>query len=137
MFEKALEQKFKALFGVKKVDYALPGESQEQECLFVNIESAKPMYKDAQVNYRVEGVASIYGNAKKIPFGFFSNQITNPKLASLTKDIFFYEVESSTRTYRDIVERSFSFVYFFTSQYDPKIGTITSLDQEIIINEES
>lgn len=137
MFEKALEQKFKALFGVKKVDFALPGESQEQECLFVNIEDAKPMYKDGKVNYKVQGVGSIFGNAKKLPFGFFSNQITNPRLKDLTHDIFFYELEANTRTYRDIVERSFSFVYFFSSQYDPKIGTITSLDQDITINEES
>lgn len=137
MFEKTLEAKFKQLFGVKKVDFALPGESQEQECLFVNIENAKPRYKDGMVFYRVTGVASIFGNAKKMPFGYFSNAIINPSLQDITKDLFFYDIETSTRTYRDIVERSFSFVYFFSSQYDPKIGTITSLDETITINEES
>ena len=71
MFEAALEAKFKQLFGVLKVDYSLPGESQEQECLFINVERAIPRISDGVQGCRVIGNITVFANADKMPYGYF------------------------------------------------------------------
>lgn len=132
MFEKQLQDTFQKIFGLKKVSYdAMPEgaaieQVREQECLFVRIEDSKNTFRDAEAICRVTGTAVIVGRAEKIPFGFFSKAIRNaPK--NLTKDLFFYDIESNSQQYRDLVQRSFSFVFLFSSQYDPAIGTINSV----------
>lgn len=127
MFEKSLEEKLKGIFGVKKVDFALPSESQEQECLFVSVEDPKFRFKDGYVVCRVTGSCSFFANSDKLPFGYFSACIENAD-NNLTKDMWFGELEGNERIYRNIVQRTFSFVYFFRSQHDPNIGTLDELD---------
>lgn len=136
MYEKALSEKLKAIFEVKKTDYGLPGESQEQECLFINIEKSQVQPKDGMVKIKVTGTVLMYAFNQKLPFGYFNLQIAKAPNA-LTHDIFFYDFEENTRSFRDIVQRSLSFVYFFSSQHDPSIGNIESLDQITTFIEES
>lgn len=127
MFEKELESKFKKIFGVEKVTFDSPGESLEQGCLFIDIDSCKNTIKDGKAVAMVTGNVNLYGPAPKVPFGFFSKAI-NKAENSLTKDLFFYDIETNTQRIRDIVQRGFSFIYFFRGQYDPAIGTITSVN---------
>lgn len=136
MYEKALGEKLKAIFEVKKIDYGLPGETQEQECLFIAIEKSMVQPKDGMVKIKVTGTVTMFAFNKKLPFGYFNLAISKAS-NELTKDIFFYDFEENTRSYRDIVQRSLSFVYFFSSQYDPSVGTIESLEQTTTFIEES
>jgi len=126
MFEKELQEKIQKIFGVEKVTYDAPGESVEQLCIFIDIENSKNTFKDGQVLSMVTGRASMSGPAPKIPFGFFSKAIIKAEKA-LTKDLFFYDIETNAQRMGDIIQRGFSFVYFFRGQHDPKIGTITSV----------
>lgn len=127
MFEKSLEAKFKRIFGVKKVTYNEPSESQEQECLFVEIENAMNQVGPEFERSKVTGNAILFGRNEKIPFGFFSKAVHQAD-PNDTKDIMFTEFEVNTRRYGDIVQRGFSFVYLYKGQYDPDSGTITSVD---------
>ncbi len=130
MYESELEDLFKQIFGVKKVSYALPGESEEQECLFVDIEKSDNVIKDGRAIARVTGHAKMFANAEKLPFGFFSKAIYRAD-SSLTKNFFFFDFESNILTFANIVQRGFGFVYFFDEQYDPEKGTITSVTIEV------
>lgn len=130
MFENDLADRFQKIFAVKKVSFdAIPEGAlavKEQECLFVQIEESLNSIKDAKAVARVTGRAVIVGRAEKIPFGFFSKAIRKAP-NSLTKDLFFFEIESNSQQYLDIVSRSFGFVFLFSSQYDPAIGSISSI----------
>lgn len=132
MFEKQLSEIMQNIFKVKKVSYdAVPEGAdaekvREQECLFLRIENAPLSFADGIARAKVTGTAVLIGRAEKVPFGFFSQAIMGaPK--DLTKDLFFFDLESNQQQYRDIVQRSFSFIYLFRSQYDPAIGSITSV----------
>lgn len=126
MFEKELEEKLKAIFKLKKVSYSQPSNAKEQETLFIEIENAKNSIKDGRVVSMITGHAVVFGNSDKLPFGYFSKCIKQAD-PSLTKELFFFDIENNSRIYQNIVERSFGFIYFFSGQYDPDIGSITSV----------
>lgn len=130
MFEQELADKFKAIFAVDKVTYDTPGESREQNCLFIEIENCKSSIKDGKAMGMATGNAVIFQKGSAIPFGFFQKAIARAP-AALTKDLFFFDIESNTLRFRDIVQRGFSFTYFFNSQYDPPTGTITSVETTV------
>jgi len=127
MFEESLKTKFDQIFGLK-----LPttlddvGESEEQDRLFLTVSSCVPSIKDGYATERVEGEAFMYGSSEKLPFGFFAQAIRNAD-QDLKKDMFFYDLETNNKTENNIVRRSFRFVYFYNEQYDPRIGSITSV----------
>lgn len=133
MFEHELSEKFKRIFGVKKVTFDQPSDSQEQECLFIEVENSWNTIKDDKAIARVTGNCIMFGNAEKLPFGFYSKRIKQADYND-TKDLFFFDIEANTRRYQNIVQRGFSFVYFFNSQYDPEHGTITSIEFEETIS---
>lgn len=126
MFEKELEEKFKSIFKVAKVTYAEPGESQEQNALFVNVETPRFSFKDGFAKARVSGQAVIFGRNDALTFGYLAQCVALADNA-LTKDLFFEDFDTNTKRFGDIVQRSFGFTYFFNSQHDPAIGTITSV----------
>ena len=130
MFETELKEKFQKIFELKKVTFDAPGESNEQDCLFIEVEHSKNVIKDGVVKAMVSGNCLMYSQNEKLPFGFFSKAIKQAD-QSLTKDLFFYEIESNNQRYRNLIKRGFSFVYFFSSQYDPKIGSITSVETNV------
>lgn len=127
MFDKEIQDKLQAIFGIDKVTFDQPSDAREQNCIFVEIESTKNSIKDGKAVAMVTANCTIYGQREKIPFGFISKRIQKADHA-LTKDFFFQDLETNSKIYQNLVQRTFSFIYFFTSQYDPEIGTITSID---------
>ncbi len=130
MFEKELAEKFKAIFSVEEVDFDTPSESKEQNKLWIEIENPKFSFKDGKAVAMVTGNGIMFGRNDALTFGFFSKAIAKAD-NSLTKDLFFFDFETNTQRFRDLVQRGFSFTYFFNSQYDPATGTITSVDINI------
>jgi hypothetical protein len=127
VFEQELADKLKRIFDFQKVTYSLPGETQEQETLFVEVEVPRFKVSDKTVTARITGRAVVFANYDKLPFGYFAKRIAMADLAD-TKDLFFTEIEENTRVYQNKVQRSFGFIYFFSGQYDPSVGTITSIE---------
>jgi hypothetical protein len=126
VFEAELKDKFKQIFKVKKVTYDAPSDAREQECLFIEIESSKNVIKDTRAKAMVTGNAMMNAKGDKLPFGFFSKAIKQADPA-LTKDLFFFDIEKNTLRFQDLIQRGFSFVYFFDSQYDPDVSTIENV----------
>jgi hypothetical protein len=130
MFEKSLEDKLKRIFGLNKVTFNQSSDSHEQDVLFIEIEKARAAIKDGLEVYHVNGNCRVYSPHEKMPFGYFSKHIRNADPDD-TKDLFFYDLEESSKVYANIAMKSFSFVYFFSGQYDPEVGTITSITMDI------
>jgi len=126
MFEKELAEKLKAIFKVKDVTFDAPGESREQDKLFIEIEEPHFRFTDKKARALVTGKGTMFGRNDALTFGFFSQAIA---LAphSLTKDLIFRDFETNTLRFRDIVERGFSFTYFFNSQFDPAVGNMAGV----------
>lgn len=134
MFETALQEAFTKIFKVKKVTFDQPSDAREQECIFLEIETSSNAIKDGKAIAMVTGNGTMFGNNQKLPFAFFSKKIQQAD-PDLTKPFFFFDFENNTKQYQNIVQRSFSFIYFFNSQYDPETGTITSIVTETTIEE--
>lgn len=130
MFEKELGDKFKRIFQMKKYLYDVPSDSQEQECLFINVISSKNQVKDGRVTGKVTGKILVFCNPEKLPYGYFTKCVVEADIAD-TKDLFFYEFEDNAGMASGISERSMSFIYLFDQQYNPNIGELTSLTNEI------
>lgn len=130
MFENELKAKLTKIFKVKKVTFDEDSDQKEQECLFVDVDTAKFKVSKPTARAKVEGSVKMNANADKLGFGYFSKCIQEAKPAD-TKDFFFYDFEENVKTRNNLVQRSFKFVYFFSGQYDPKVGKITSLDLNI------
>lgn len=135
--EEALEAKFKKLFEVQKVSYDHPGSTQdqdapgtnEQETLFVEVTIANSRVSDKIFRAKVTGKGHMIAQHSKLPLGYFSKCIdAHP---DDTKDVYFYDFEENSRNHHDQVTRSFSFIYFFSTQFDPNLGTITTVDIDI------
>ncbi len=133
MFEKTLEDKLKKIFKVKKVTYAQPGDSKEQECVFVTVENPRCTFKDGRSIARVTGTIMIQGNSDKMPFGYMAKAWAESSAAD-KKDLALFEIELNDKYYQNLVQRTASFVYFFSSQYDPNIGNIESINISIEVN---
>lgn len=127
MFEKELKDRLEKIFGFKKVRFDAPGESLEQETLFVKVERARSTIKDTQEIAQVSGELIVFANADKLPFGYFSKCIHKAARA-LTKDFFFYQMDENRPLYQNIVERKCAFVFLFQAQYDPEQGELTSIN---------
>lgn len=133
MFRKPLEEKLKAIFGFKKVTYDAPSDAFEQDTLFIEVQQPRVKTSEGKAYARVVGQLVVYSQDNKMPYGFFSKRIEkagNP----LTKDFFFYDVdvniENSPARTQNIAERRVSFIFFFTAQYDPSLGELTTLEIE-------
>lgn len=138
MFEATLSAKLQKIFAMKKVTYAAPAfdgpgevKAAEHGVLFIDVETPHFKITDGRARARVTGKVTVYANSEKLPFGYFAKQIALH--LDDTKDLFFSEIEANSRVYQNIVERSFSFTYFFNSQYDPAIGNITDITIEVSI----
>lgn len=136
MFESTLKTKLKAIFGLPKVTYDTHGpmgqgdkasDSREQETLFVEIQEVTSTIKEGVATARVVARCSVFGVSEKIPYGFFAKRIQAAPV-ELTKDFFFYDLEKNSNFFVNVTERSFSFLYLFTSQYDPNHGNLTDIE---------
>lgn len=126
MFEKDLSDKLKRIFDVSKVSYDHTSASQEQECLFINIQTAKNNIKDGRFVGKVQGKLNMFASLVKLPYGYFSKCINATNREDL-KDLFFFDFEENAGTIENITERTLSFIYLFDMQYNPNFGEITSL----------
>lgn len=127
MFEDKLKEKFERIFKIKKVTYEQPSEAKEQTCLWIDIADSQNVIKDGTAVARVEGTCTVFGRSDALPFGFFSKAIQEAA-PSDTIDLFFFDFEQNTKYYQNLVQRDFSFVYFFKDQYDPEQGELTELE---------
>lgn len=130
MFRKSLKEKFKRIFAVAKVTYDAPSSAQEQEAVFIQIDSSRISIKDKEEIAKVTGKIRLFVQSDKYPFGSMAKAIANGKLAD-TKDLFFYDIEDNVSTYQNLVERSASFVYFFSSQYNPDRGEFNKVNFDL------
>lgn len=127
MFEAEMKEKLEKIFGFKKTTYDNPDEEAlEQECLFIRVDLARNNVKDTSIKSRVEGRLLVYGNSEKIPLTYFEQRIAAAPV-DLTKDFFFSEITGNSGNYQNLAERSASFVYFYSGQYDPSKGTINEV----------
>ncbi len=129
MFEKTLEAKIKKIFQIDRVRFDAPGESKEQETIFIEVDKSRNHFKDGRYYARVDGRLIMFAQSDKFPFGYFSKAIEASP--DDTKDLFFYDFEGNERLEANIVQRSVAFVYFFNSQYDPALGNINSVSIEV------
>lgn len=129
MFEKSLQDKLKKIFDMKKVSFNHVGQTHEQECIFIEVESCKSSIKDAIQIAQVRGKLRVFATNDKLPYGYFDKKLQAADAAD-THDLFFYDLEENSGYYGNLVERSMSFVYFFSSQHNPNLGTITSIELE-------
>lgn len=134
MFESELLDKIKTIFDFKKVTYARPGDSQEQEGVFIDIKSARCKIVEKRQIAAVTGTIYVFGNSEKLPYGYFAKKISAAD-ASLTKDLFFFDFEENKGIIQNIAERSVSFHFLFDSQYDPNIGTLNQVNLSYPENE--
>ncbi len=127
MFKTQMANQLKRIFEFDKVTFAIPGESEEQEGLFINVENAQTCVKDARQIARVTGKIHVFAQLNKLPYGYFSKCLAEAELADKS-GFFFYDFEENKGTFQNIVERTLSFVYLFDSQYDPAIGTLNEVN---------
>lgn len=131
MFEKKLKSQIEKIFGLKKVTFDSPSESQEQEGAFVQISSAKVRVKDGREIGQVSGVIHVFAPENKLPYGFFAKAIDAASAAD-KQGLFFHTFEENKGKYRNIVERSVGFQYLFDGQYDPAMGRIETVNIQIL-----
>lgn len=125
--EKELSEKLKKIFKVKKVSFDDPGPAGEQECLFIAVEKSTNSARDGVFKAMVQGTCLIFGTNLKLPFGYISKCLQEADSED-TVGLHCYDLETNTRQFKDKVQRGFSFVYFFSSQYDPEKGTLEEID---------
>lgn len=130
MFERTLQEKLERIFRMGKVTFDKVSESHEQEGVFVEISKSWNSIKDGLEIARVTGKIRIFGNSSKMPFGFISKALAGAAPAD-TKALYFFDFEENAGQNVNIVERSASFVYLYSNQYDPAIGEITSVELSI------
>lgn len=133
MFRQELQEKLEKIFGFKKVTFEAYSDSFEQDTLFIEVQRPRTKTSEGKVYARVTGQLVVFSQDNKMPFGFMQKRIEKAK-NELTKSFFFHDVdvnqENSPARLQNISERRTNFVFFFTAQYDPKLGEITTLEME-------
>ena len=131
MFRKEMAARLSRIFGLTKVSYDEPGESFEQDTLFVEIEECLSRATEGKAYAKVTGSVVIFSQRDKLPYGFFAKRLAQAALAD-TKPFFFFDVDvdalNSPARMQNISERRARFVYLYSAQYDPNQGALTSLD---------
>lgn len=128
--EKDLADKISRIFRIDRVTYDLPSDTEEQECVFIKIDASRNTFRPKRMVGRMVGAVTIYSQANKTPFGFFSKSIEQAQAAD-KKDLFFTNFEENVRVFGNLVERSASFTFFFSGEYNPNVGKIKKIDIEI------
>jgi hypothetical protein len=126
MFENDLKDSLLRIFDLKRATYQAPSESAEQEILFIEVSNSRNNIQEKRSTAIVTGTIRVYANADKLPFGYFSKRIASAKVEDVSK-FFFADFEENTVRFQNIVERSLSFTYLWSSQYDPNLGTLNQL----------
>ncbi len=139
MFRVELETRLKRIFGLPKVTFSMPGESYEQDTLFVEVKSSPARVTKGNVYAKVTGSIYIFSQNQNFPFGFFAKRIQNAELED-TKDFFFFDMDqnalNSPARLQNISEIRGRFMFLYSAQYDPNQGVITSVGwtEDYILN---
>jgi hypothetical protein len=119
------------IFGFKKTTFDAPSDSFEQDTCFVNIERSNTRASSKVIYAKARGHLTVYSQANKLTFGYFNKRIEKAD-PELTKKFFFFDIdidiENSPSRVQNIHERRVSFDYFFSGQYDPNKGSLTTID---------
>lgn len=126
MYEDELKNIFEKIFLIKKVTFDQPGEAIEQDVLFISVNSSQSTIKGSKELSRVEGSCFIYSQSDRLKFGYLDKMIQKAD-PSYTKNIFFFNVDTNEKTYQNLIQRGFDFMFFYKNQYDPVKGSITSI----------
>lgn len=124
-----MKEKLERIFGLK-VSFNHKSESQEQECIFVEVESTKNNVSAGRFKGKAMGKLRFFVNSDKLPFGFFSQKISLADRADID-DFFFYDFEENTGTILNICERLLSFIYLYDMEYNPSVGLINELETTV------
>lgn len=132
MFRAKLETELKEIFGVAKVTFDFPGgETFEQDCFFIDTDEVQTSIGGGEARAVVRGTITTFSQKNKLPYGFFNKRLLQAK-AELTQNFFFFDIDIDVATSParliNISERRTRFVYLYKDQYDPKQGSITSLE---------
>lgn len=131
MFRKEMSEKLKEIFGVKKVTFDEPGESFEQDTIFVQIQKSRCNTGQGKQTAKVEGALVLFCQRDKAPYGFFNKRIEQAD-AALKRDFLFFDMDvealNSPARLQNISERRVSFVFLYSAQYDPNQGELTSVE---------
>lgn len=131
MFRKEMQDKLKAIFGVKKVTYDEAGDSYEQDCIFVEILNCQSNTGQGKATAKVTGALVMYSQNNKLPYGFFNKKLQQAS-KELTKNFFFFDIDveaqNSPARLQNISERRANFIYLYSAQYDPNQGSLTSVE---------
>lgn len=124
MFEATLKDHLEKIFDMRAT-FDTPGDSMEQERIFIQVTQVLGRVVDGRQIARVVGNLRVFAQIDKMPFGYFAKRIA-AAAPELTRHIFF-EREETQGTHRNIVEHTVPFTFLFDSQYDPPRGQITTL----------
>jgi hypothetical protein len=127
MFRSSLKTSLENIFGLKRVSFDTPGDTKEQEVLFVEIKNNVSRVTNGRAIAKATGTLSVYANQEKLPFGYFHKKINSANIED-TCNFFFHGFDSNEKYFGNLIERSLNFVYFYNSEYNPNSGLITSLE---------
>lgn len=126
MFKKQLEHDLLKIFGIDIIRFESVSESQEQAAIFVEIEKVISTIKEKEQLYRVDCRVRLFARSEALPFGFLMKQIQAAD-PNVSQKFFFYDLEENAGTFQNINERSFKFIYFYNSEFDPDRGELTEI----------
>lgn len=133
MFRKDLLRRLEDIFGFEKTTFNDPGDTYEQDTLFVAIENVATRMSRAnggRETARVTGRLVVFSQGDRLPYGFFMKALERAD-GDLKKPLFFsdeIDVTESPARLINLHERQISFVFLYDSQYDPNQGQLTSVE---------
>lgn len=122
MFRADMKAKLERIFGLKRVTFNAPGETYEQDTLFVEIQECRTRATQGRCRAKVTGNLVLYTQVDKTPYGFFAKKLHKADLQD-TKPFYFFNLDQdilgSEARYMNITERRCNFVFLYDEQYDP------------------
>lgn len=137
MFRNDLRDRLENIFQFKKTTFDAPSEEYEQETLFIEIEACRPRVSGKAGGLqtaRVVGNLVCYSQDNKLTYGYFIKAIEQATIRdrTLTAPFFFYDIDvdlaESPARMVNIHERRVSFIFFYSSQYDPDKGELSDIE---------
>ncbi len=125
-----MSDKLSRIFGYPKVSFDQPGESYEQDTLFVEVEECMSRATEGKAYAKVSGSVVLFSQRDKLPYGFFAKRISQAERAD-TAQFFFMDIDvdalNSPARNVNISERRAKFIYLYSAQYDPNQGELSSV----------
>lgn len=130
MIRASLKEKLEKIFGLP-VTFDAPSDAFEQGKIFVEIQTGRDNAGPDRVTGQYDGSIIIFGKQESTPYGFMAKKIADAD-SSLTKDFFFYAVDTNNLTsparYVNLTERRANFKYLFRENRNAAKGSMTDVD---------